>query len=428
MPYAAQQGCNQSLQNFICHQNRPWDEPNSWSWPPRGPQRKFYAKCLITAEFVKKWKADVYIVKIPVKSSNAVIKILKDGIPDPSPTDLQHLRRIVRPKFLPPHILAQFPNSETGQDVAFLFACHTSLIPLSELQKLLNQHDSSPFHGIDRPPLIITIAVPAYAPTTSVQAADWTQRYWPISYKNTNPYGPHPASVGREEAELYGKSCVGVNEKMELAEDVARQAEEIGIGERTGCIIVAQSQEGFASEETVAVAGDARWCSETTSEAKCADCRGAGNVMAHAVLRAIAMVAQKRLRIATTPVESSDRSASSQTTERTVFRDHPMTALESKYFGLDNLAPNGYLCVDLDIYITHEPCVMCAMAIVHSRFSRCIFAKRMPLTGAMTADEKGLGHGLFWRPAELNWKLMCWEWQCDEEGEEKDDIDERLNV
>lgn len=230
--------------------------------------------------------------------------------------------------------------------------------------------------------------------------------------------------VGRAEAELLGETGDGVKDKIELAKLVAGQCEEMGIGERIGCVIVARSQEGLDEEEVVAVVGDTRWCSAATPGMPEADRSGSGNVMAHAVMRAIAMVANKRLRVATNSASNGDCSVLNS---QTAYCDGPLTPFESKYYSNDNLTPNGYLCVDLDIYVTHEPCVMCAMAIVHSRFARCIFAKRMPLTGAMTADDdRGLGHGLFWRPAELNWKLMCWEWECD--GETDGEVDERLNV
>lgn len=42
-----------------------------------------------------------------------------------------------------------------------------------------------------------------------------------------------------------------------------------------------------------------------------------------------------------------------------------------------------YLCLNFDVYTTHEPCSMCAMALVHSRIKRCIFINPMDKTGAL---------------------------------------------
>jgi tRNA-specific adenosine deaminase 3 len=90
-----------------------------------------------------------------------------------------------------------------------------------------------------------------------------------------------------------------------------------------------------------------------------------------------------------------------------IFQDTPILAGEKDYNDQSGTEA-GYLCHDLEIYCTHEPCVMCSMAILHSRFGKTIFQHRMPKTGGMCSDGD-LGHGLFWRK-ELNWTLLAWQW------------------
>lgn len=38
-----------------------------------------------------------------------------------------------------------------------------------------------------------------------------------------------------------------------------------------------------------------------------------------------------------------------------------------------NLSEDAYLCKDVDVYCSQEPCVMCCMALVHSRIGRIVY-------------------------------------------------------
>ena len=42
----------------------------------------------------------------------------------------------------------------------------------------------------------------------------------------------------------------------------------------------------------------------------------------------------------------------------------------------------NYRLPDCELYVTLEPCAMCAMALIHARFKRVVFAAKDPKTGA----------------------------------------------
>jgi tRNA-specific adenosine deaminase 3 len=160
------------------------------------------------------------------------------------------------------------------------------------------------------------------------------------------------------------------------------------------------------------LAGDGRWKSYGRD--------GNGNPMAHAIMRAIGMVAQK-LKVLGEDEGSSgeiDRSQVCHNQEQDYFLHYPTTPEEQAIYDSGQLAPNGYLCHGLEIYVTHEPCVACSMALLHSRFARVVFGHQMPRTGGLCSElykvsQKGhkvrsLGHGLFWRK-ELNWSFLAWQ-------------------
>ncbi len=44
---------------------------------------------------------------------------------------------------------------------------------------------------------------------------------------------------------------------------------------------------------------------------------------------------------------------------------------------------NPYLCTGYDLYLSHEPCIMCAMVALHSRFQRVFFLQSSPVHGGL---------------------------------------------
>ena len=204
---------------------------------------------------------------------------------------------------------------------------------------------------------------------------------------------------------------------MSIAFLAASQCSEKHLGREVGAVIV-DPEHG----NVVAVAGDARWntagqraTEQTNLEA------GEGRPEHHAVMRAIAMVAGKQTCL------PEGLGKSSETSQRlpNELDGRPLTAVETEALWIRADAVNGqvaerlrktqgheaYLCTGLDLYLTHEPCVCCSMAMIHSRFRACVFANRMRGTGGLTAerDGGGLGYGLFWRK-ELNWRFPTFEY------------------
>lgn len=274
-------------------------------------------------------------------------------------------------------------------------------------------------------PVIQTILVPKYPPISSCQAEEWSQNYWPTVYRKYNPFGPQPSIIDKAERDILPR----VGHLMGLALEAGKKIEERSMGLGVGAVIVERG-------ELIVVAGDGRWVCDKFHTQGGGDkpARGQGNPMAHAVMRAIALVARKRrdLLAQHSPSvigEDAGQSLSSDTGwTGDPFLDKPLTVLEREVYDGGSMRAGGYLCVDMDIYITHEPCVMCSMAILHSRFGKVVYGSRKIETGALCAERedidiisgeedgprRGLGYGLFWRQ-ELNWRLLAWQWLDDDD-------------
>ena len=333
--------------------------------------------------------------------------MLRTLLPDETTKSLPHLRKCAKPGDLPAHLKTQFMNEtpqsrqiHTGKsNWIYIILGPESMLSREECAKAL-----STVEGLEEEVFIRSVPVPLLAPTSQIQAAMWSQHFWPSVYRKNNPLGPHPAQVSRSTEEIRNDASIW----MALAHQVANQTHAAGYGEPIGACIV-HREEGKCT--VVALAGDARWLHQNKMGST-------GNPMAHAVLRAISMVAQKLVRAENRKTETKMMPI----LEFEAFQDNPLLDDEKNVFEQDHPCPDGYLCHGLELYLTHEPCVMCSMAILHSRMGKVIFRHRMPLTGGLCAEDRGCDHpalkgadggrglGLFWR-RELNWSLTAWEWE-----------------
>ncbi|OLN95281.1 tRNA-specific adenosine deaminase subunit tad3 [Colletotrichum chlorophyti] len=365
------------------------------------------------------------ITRAPSTSTNNVVNLIRSMLPEGVANNLPHLRRCAKPADIPAHLKTQFMNnSPEGRQV------HTGkstwiYIMLGEKKDFAGQDlaaSLAAIEGMGDNVFLTSIPIPMVPPTSQVQAAMWTSQFWPTVYRKNNPLGPHPSMVGRSTDTIKDETSLW----MTLAHRVALQAKKAGVGEPMGAVIV--QREGGKSH-LVAVAGDARWHQEPNRS-------GTGNPMAHCALRAISMVAQKLVRHER---RAAGQSNISPILEYDPFQDSPL--LEDELTVHDDEHPNadGYLCHGMEMYLTHEPCVQCSMAILHSRMGKVVFTHRMPLTGGMCAEDRGHGHpelegcgggeglGLFWR-RELNWSLLAWEWESSDCVEPLPPVDHRVHA
>lgn len=408
------------------------------------------------------------LISIECTRADSVCRVIKDNIPGQDTIDLQHLRRFARPRFMPAHVVGQrdlvkemhsvqrtwddatpqtaFQDPETngwgspnpakksGADkktmTLYLLVCPAHLISLPDLHSLLLKHPPfcSDAESWAYPLEIKKATVPRQPPTKPEQAEEWSKKYWPTFYRKTNPFGAHPGTISKAEGDLKHPLIgnVGVAEAIDLAEKAGEETYAQGYStSATGCVIMERVND---KTQVVAVAGDARFKPMPNAADVSGDAIGdhpcKGNPMCHAAMRAIGMVGRKRLRVASQPATSNKGEkalaaaglARDEKLRDAFFLDLPLNDFEDSYFKHNNLKPDGYLCLKLEVFLTHEPCVMCSMALVHSRVGRVVFKHRMPKTGGLTSEVTsndtgpvGLGYGLCWRK-ELNWQFMCWEY------------------
>lgn len=80
-------------------------------------------------------------------------------------------------------------------------------------------------------------------------------------------------------------------------------------------------------------------------------------------------------------------------------RHDPTAHAEIQALRAASRALGNYRLAGATLYVTIEPCSMCAGALVHARISRLVFGAREPKAGAVRSCRRLLEH------PELNWRV-----------------------
>ncbi|PLB45423.1 putative tRNA-specific adenosine-34 deaminase subunit Tad3 [Aspergillus steynii IBT 23096] len=461
---------------------------------------------------------DAYVVEVNVKGASKVIKALDSKFPRDSSQSTNHLRRFAKHTQLPETLRSTLIKGEPSSQTIFALIM-PPLPDVGELRKVLapfvpipptpdaeNPSSSAPSTTPDEISLY-TIQVPLLPPLNVPQADNWSAKFWPVVFNPAAPkanIAPPPQILTRTHESIQPKAGY----YLALAFKVADEAEQSGRGRRVGAVVVDSELESQIettgddaetrwADAVVAVAGDARYSRREAgamsqselhlgagpnpaSETYNPDLEGGPEL--HALMRVVDLIAGVRRQASLeeerphlNPLEAYFLSKSESFSEDALDESREHSPVAEKYqktekeaiprsssSGDSKLAPRirtrehgGYLCTDLDVYLTHEPCVCCSMGMLLSRFRSVTFPRQgRMMTGGLasepvvapTADTDEIDepskdgpteesndtasqsnreyYGLHWRK-ELNWRALGFEFienGSSDQGTEKVDF------
>lgn len=199
---------------------------------------------------------------------------------------------------------------------------------------------------------LVLVEIPRFPPPTKDCARAWSQMYWPISWKG-NPNHQYLKSVQfKVETELEMIRILIKFFKKSFRKD----------SEVNNVALISRATSDPYRQEILSTT-----CDDRNS-----------NPLGHSIMKAIEEIASNQRKKTTT----------------------------------DNEEDSIYLCHNLFVYTIYEPCIMCSMALVHSRIGRIIYLEDAPMSGGLSSNYQ-LGDR-----NDLNWKNEIWKWIGKEQVDE----------
>jgi tRNA-specific adenosine deaminase 3 len=348
---------------------------------------------------------DIWTCKIPAKSSSSVLLYLKEKLPE-EPHSLMHLRRLVK---LPCDDVEEKNSDSLLLD---LLICSVDCLPNQKIVENLIRDAIERFPGI----FVVKIEkrqaskYPAY---TKEQAVEWSQVSWQIMWRG------NPSAIN---IELSPEECCNSLKYLKQISMMSKQHDPLELP------IVTMVVDPVIDKVIVALTDNRR---------------SFGNPIHHSVMQALFEVAKieadrrrvqsnqsSSISLTTLTNNSSNQIINALSNLRNSERENSPSLIDSKRdrssspsscsssTTLSFLEEQNYLCLNLHVYSTHEPCPMCAMALVHSRIGRLVYIKSTPKSGAIEPTS-GSSYGIHWNK-QLNWRYEAWKWQLTDNPNEDD--------
>ncbi|CAG8558714.1 14193_t:CDS:10 [Rhizophagus irregularis] len=272
---------------------------------------------------------DVYVSDVKPEETGPIIKFIKKYCPREGILD--HVKRI----------------KKTSHDKGFtltVLICSVESITFTDLIALIKNHN---LNSILKPRIQQVCKYPAI---TRTQFDEW-RKLWPINF----------IEDPKRELKFTLKEIENIEQYMERAIKLSIQAKlkgEIPIG----CIMIDPKNNVILSESF-----------DTRNSTK--------HPLSHAILNCINNVASLEK---SNYLEKSNKIEIIQKQKK-----QPVDVvinINSESFSYqqnNNESKTTYLCKGFDIFITHEPCIMCSMALVHSRIGRVFYGHSNKVSGGL---------------------------------------------